>query len=98
MLIVFLGYRLLELQDSYPWTNCNAFESTKKNCPRGTYLLILYIRMFQACVRLRVFLSEVPFSYESVVKILLKGLCTNHVDRILGNFDPPPPYVDTFTK
>ena len=26
------------------------------------------------------------------------GLCTNHVDRILGNFDPPPPYVDTFTK
>ena len=23
---------------------------------------------------------------------------TNHVDRILGNFDPPPPYVDTFTK
>ena len=25
------------------------------------------------------------------------GACTNHVDRILGNFDPPPPYVDTFT-
>ena len=27
-----------------------------------------------------------------------KGPCTNHVDRFLGNFDPPPPYVDTFTK
>ena len=26
------------------------------------------------------------------------GPCTNHVDRILGNFDPPPPYVDTFIK
>ena len=27
------------------------------------------------------------------------GLCTNHVDRIWGIFDPPPPpYVDTFTK
>ena len=26
------------------------------------------------------------------------GTCTNHVDRILGNFDPPLPYVDTFTK
>ena len=25
-----------------------------------------------------------------------KGPCTNHVDRILGNFDPLP-YVDTFT-
>ena len=22
---------------------------------------------------------------------MLKGACTNHVDRILGNFDPPPP-------
>lgn len=35
------GYRLLELQDSYPWTNCNAFESTKKNCPRGEACLKL---------------------------------------------------------
>ena len=26
------------------------------------------------------------------------GACTNHVDRILGNFDPPSPNVDTFTK
>ena len=26
-----------------------------------------------------------------------KGACTNHVDRILGNFDPSP-HVDTFTK
>ena len=26
------------------------------------------------------------------------GLCTNHVDRIWGIFDPPPPFVDTFTK
>ena len=25
------------------------------------------------------------------------GACTNHVDRIMGNFDPPSPYVDTFT-
>ena len=32
------------------------------------------------------------------IKIVAKGLCTNHVDRILGNFDRPPPYVDTFTK
>ena len=36
-----LGYRLLQLQDSYPWTNCNAFESTKKNCPRGEACLKL---------------------------------------------------------
>ena len=27
-----------------------------------------------------------------------KGACTNHVDRILGNFDPPLHYADTFTK
>ena len=28
-----------------------------------------------------------------------KGLCTNHVDRTWGIFDPPPPpFVDTFTK
>ena len=33
-------------------------------------------------------------------KFFVKGVCTNHVDRILGNFDPPPPqtYVDVFTK
>ena len=37
----YLGYRLLQLQDSYPWTNCNAFESTKKNCPRGEACLKL---------------------------------------------------------
>ena len=28
-------------------------------------------------------------------KVPLEGV---DVDRILGNFDPPPPYVDTFTK
>ena len=33
-------------------------------------------------------------------KFFVKGVCTNHVDRILGNFDPPFPqtYVDVFTK
>ena len=35
------GFRLAQSQDTYPWTNCNAFESTKKNCPRGEACLKL---------------------------------------------------------
>merc|ERR1712008_135999 len=40
------GFRLAQSQDSYPWTNCNAFESTKKNCPRG-----------EACLKLKSYQS-----------------------------------------
>ena len=37
---------MAQSQDSYPWTNCNAFESTKKNCPRG-----------EACLKLKSYQS-----------------------------------------
>ncbi len=30
--------------DAYPWTPCNTFEATKKNCPRG-----------EACLKLKKF-------------------------------------------
>ncbi len=43
---LFSAFRLTQLQDTYPWTNCNAFESTKKNCPRG-----------EACLKLKNFQS-----------------------------------------
>ncbi len=33
--VFFQGYHLTTAYDSYPWTKCNAFEATKKNCPRG---------------------------------------------------------------
>ena len=36
--------------------------------------------------------------YSLYTNIFVLGACTNHVDRILGIFDLPPPYVDTFTK
>ena len=36
--------------------------------------------------------------YEFAQNLHRKGAWTNHMDRILGNFDPPPPYVDNFTK
>ena len=29
------------------------------------------------------------------IGVLHKGACTNHVDRILGNFDSPLPYMQT---
>jgi hypothetical protein len=35
------GYMLLQTQDEYPWTSCNSFEATKKNCPRGEACLKL---------------------------------------------------------
>merc|ERR1712001_519795 len=35
------GFRIAQDQDSYPWENCNSFESTKKNCPRGETCLKL---------------------------------------------------------
>eukprot|EP00093_Oithona_nana_P011039 11039.XXX_529292_529608_1 [CDS] Oithona nana genome sequencing. len=38
------GFRITQVQDSYPWESCNAFEATKKNCPRG-----------EACLKLKNF-------------------------------------------
>ena len=30
-----------ETYDEYPWMNCNSFEATRKNCPRGEACLKL---------------------------------------------------------
>ena len=33
---------------------------------------------------------------DCVIHDVCKGACTNHVDRILGNFDPPSPLCGHF--
>lgn len=38
------GFRLAQIYDAYPWTSCNSFESTKKNCPIG-----------EACLKLKTY-------------------------------------------
>ena len=39
--------------DAYPWTKCNHFEATKKNCPRG-----------EKCLKMNRFSQPSgPFSY-----------------------------------
>ena len=44
-------------------------------------------------------ICSISICYEKSLTILWGHVSTNHVDRILGNFDPPPsPYVDTLTK
>lgn len=30
-----VAYQMGTSDDAYPWTKCNHFEATKKNCPRG---------------------------------------------------------------
>ena len=40
------GFRIAQNSDSYPWTPCNSFEATKKNCPLG-----------EACLKLKGFKS-----------------------------------------
>ena len=40
--IIFLAFQLpTETYDEYPWMNCNSFEATRKNCPRGEACLKL---------------------------------------------------------
>ena len=40
-----------------------------------------------------------PFKASPIRFLTSKGPCTNHVDRFLDFFDPPPPpLVDSFTK
>ena len=37
-----IGFQLpTETYDEYPWMNCNSFEATRKNCPRGEACLKL---------------------------------------------------------
>ena len=50
---------MLQTQDAYPWTSCNSFEATKKNCPLG-----------EACLKLISF--EYAWNWAMRCKILLK--------------------------
>ena len=58
--------------------------SLGKNNEQNMLKLILYVRFVST--------NKIKPNIQN------KGLCTNHVDRIWGIFDPPPPFVDTFTK
>ena len=44
--------------------------------------------IFSCFQNLRIFHSNIDQNFKMDV---LRGACTNHVDRILGNFDPLPP-------
>ena len=63
-----------------------------------SYRMSVKIELFWKSAFFGVLGLDMPLSRPSHTFVSNKGACTNHVDRILGNFDPPPLYVDTFTK
>ena len=86
-----------------PATNCQVFHICLGDgdikwsflCPNQT----IFNQVSHNSVIIVPFIQRIIMPIYPFLKVLIhKGLCTNHVDRILGNFDPPPPYVDTFTK
>ena len=47
-------------------------------------------------INLAIILKKTLGGHFEIPKKMGKGLRTNHVDRILGNFDPPSPHVDKY--